>query len=238
MRGFKLISAKRCLDVVASFVGLLLCVPLLLLIALAVLVADGAPVLFRQARAGYKGRSFTLYKFRTMRYETCAGGQLKPDGERLTRVGRFLRSTSLDELPQLWNVIKGEMSLVGPRPLLIEYLPLYTREQARRHEVKPGLTTWNAVNGRNSMTWEQQLEMDVWYVDHQSLGLDLQIMALTVLKVLQRDGVTQEGHATRDKFRGTLARRPHDDEDAADDTEPERVTSRRSDEMHHLTRQA
>ena len=208
---------KRCLDVCAAIVGFVVGAPVFLIASGAVFVFDGRPIIFRQVRAGFRGRPFTIAKFRTMRNTRDRRGDLISDAERLTRAGRFLRSTSLDELPQLWNVLKGEMSLVGPRPLLMEYLPLYTPQQARRHDVKPGLTTWNAVNGRNSMSWDQQLEMDVWYVDHWSLGLDLRIVGLTVLKVLQRDGVTQEGHVTRAKFCGST---PLGDGAAADAADP------------------
>jgi lipopolysaccharide/colanic/teichoic acid biosynthesis glycosyltransferase len=197
--------AKRCLDVVGAASGLVLGAPILAATAAAIRVSMGGPVLFTQERAGLNGRPFRIYKFRTMSDARGPDGAPLPDDQRLTRVGRFVRSTSMDELPQLWNVLKGEMSLVGPRPLLLEYLPLYDARQARRHEVKPGITTWNAVNGRNAMSWEQQFEYDVWYVDHVSLALDLKILAKTVGKVLQREGITQDGRATRDRFRGTAA---------------------------------
>jgi lipopolysaccharide/colanic/teichoic acid biosynthesis glycosyltransferase len=193
---------KRWIDVAGALIGLVAAAPVMLLVAAAVRASTG-PVFFRQVRAGHRGRAFTLYKLRTMRDVRDAAGEQAPDGVRLTRVGRFLRSTSLDELPQLWNVLKGDMSLVGPRPLLLEYVPLYSPRQMRRHEVKPGLTTWSAVNGRNSMSWDTQLEMDVWYVEHWSLRLDLKILLLTVVKVLQRDGIAQDGHATRERFRGS-----------------------------------
>jgi lipopolysaccharide/colanic/teichoic acid biosynthesis glycosyltransferase len=197
--------AKRCLDVVGAASGLVLGAPILAATAAAIRLSMGGPVLFTQERAGLNGRPFRIYKFRTMSDARGPDGAPLPDDQRLTRVGRFVRSTSMDELPQLWNVLKGEMSLVGPRPLLLEYLPLYDARQARRHEVKPGITTWNAVNGRNAMSWEQQFEYDVWYVDHVSLALDLKILAKTVGKVLQREGITQDGRATRDRFRGTAA---------------------------------
>lgn len=192
------ITAKRMLDVVGASAGLVLFAPIVAATALAVRVSMGTPVVFRQARPGQYGKLFTILKFRTMTNSATDG----PDEARLTSVGRFLRSTSLDELPQLWNVLRGEMSLVGPRALLVEYLPLYTARHARRHEAKPGLTTWNAVNGRNSLTWEEQFEMDVWYVEHQSMALDLKIIAMTVGKVLKREGITQQGRATRDRFTG------------------------------------
>lgn len=202
-RGWRL---KRLIDVVASALGLIVLAPLLAVIALAVRCSLGSPVLFRQIRPGLGGRPFTLYKFRTMRDATDPAGNPLPDAERLTRFGRFLRSTSLDELPELWNVLKGDMSLVGPRPLLMEYLPLYTPEQARRHEVKPGITGWAQVNGRNALSWDAKFALDVWYVDNWSLALDLKILALTVKKVLLREGITQAGHATMERFRGLGAR--------------------------------
>jgi len=191
-------AVKRALDIVGASVGLVVFAPVMAAAALAVRISMGSPVLFRQTRPGLGGRLFTILKFRTM--HTAAGQQ--SDAARLTRVGRFLRSTSLDELPQLWNVLRGDMSLVGPRALLVEYLPLYSPRHARRHDLKPGLTTWNAVNGRNLMTWEEQFEMDIWYIEHQSLLLDLKIIALTVGKVISREGVTQEGRATRDRYTG------------------------------------
>jgi lipopolysaccharide/colanic/teichoic acid biosynthesis glycosyltransferase len=190
--------AKRLLDLAGASAGLVVFGPVIALTAAAVRINMGSPVLFRQTRPGLDKKLFTLVKFRTMKSDP--GDQ--SDASRLTPLGRMLRATSLDELPQLWNVLKGEMSLVGPRPLLVEYLPLYSPRHARRHEVKPGLTTWNAVNGRNSLTWEQQFEMDVWYVDNQSFLLDLKIILMTVGKVIQREGVTQEGRATRDRFVG------------------------------------
>ncbi len=161
----------------------------------------GAPVLFRQARPGLRGRPFTIYKFRTMTDKRGERGELLPDGERLTRLGRFLRKTSLDELPELFNVLKGDMSIVGPRPLLMQYLDLYTPEQARRHEVKPGITGWAQVNGRNAISWEDKFKLDVWYVDHQSFWLDLTIIFMTVWKILKREGISQPGQATMEEFR-------------------------------------
>jgi sugar transferase EpsL len=200
------LSAKRGFDLIAASAGLVLCQPLLLLLAAAIAVTMGRPVLFRQRRAGYQGRLFTLYKLRTMTNGTDERGQPLPDAERLTRVGRFIRSTSLDELPQLYNVLRGDMSIVGPRPLLAEYLPHYTPDQIRRHEVRPGLTGWHAVNGRNSTSWDEQFSADVWYVDHQSFWLDMRVVARTVIHVLRRDGITQEGQATRQRFDGLLPR--------------------------------
>jgi sugar transferase EpsL len=194
--------AKRALDLAGATAGLVVLAPVIAVTAAAVRLKLGSPVLFTQVRPGKDAKLFTMLKFRSM---TNASPDL-PDAQRLPPFGVFLRATSLDELPQLINVLRGEMSLVGPRPLLIEYLPLYSKRHARRHEVKPGITTWNAVNGRNSLTWEEQLEMDVWYVDHQSLWLDLKIMALTVGKVIKREGVTQPGRATRDKFTGSAER--------------------------------
>lgn len=192
---------KRLIDVVgASLAGLLL-LPVLLLLALLIRVTMGPPIFFVQRRPGLGGRPFDLVKFRTMAVSRPEDPP-RPDGERLTAVGRWLRATSLDELPELLNVVKGEMSLVGPRPLLMEYLPLYSERQARRHEVRPGLTGWAQVNGRNAISWEERLEMDVWYVEHQSVGLDLRILLRTVWTVLARRGVSHEGQATMEKFTG------------------------------------
>ncbi len=196
---------KRAFDGVASATGLLVGAPLFLGTALAIRFSMGRPVLFCQTRIGRGNRPFTVYKFRTMTDAKDAAGTLLPDAERLTRVGRFIRSTSLDELPQLLNVLGGSMSIVGPRPLLPEYLPLYTPEQARRHLVRPGLTGWSAVNGRNSVSWERQFASDTWYVDHRSLWLDVRIIAMTVVQVLRREGISQEGQATRERFRGSVA---------------------------------
>lgn len=162
----------------------------------------GRRVLFVQKRPGLHGRPFALFKFRTMTYARDEQGNLLTDRERLSRLGRFLRSTSLDELPELFNVIKGDMSLVGPRPLLIQYLDRYTPEQARRHEVKPGITGWAQVNGRNALTWEEKFKLDIWYVDHMSFWLDLKIIAMTILKILKREGISQPGHMTMEEFKG------------------------------------
>ena len=163
----------------------------------------GSPILFRQQRPGLRGRLFTLYKFRTMTGARDAGGTLLPDAQRLTPFGRFLRSTSLDELPELFNVLKGDMSLVGPRPLLVQYLDRYTPRQARRHEVRPGITGWAQINGRNTLKWEEKFELDVWYVDHESLGLDVRILLLTIWKIFKREGITQPGRATMEEFFGS-----------------------------------
>jgi lipopolysaccharide/colanic/teichoic acid biosynthesis glycosyltransferase len=193
---------KRLLDIVGSLVGLVLAAPLLLLIALAIRLTMGSPVLFRQQRPGQHARPFTLYKFRTMRRAVDAHGRPLPDAQRLTRLGRLLRSTSLDELPELFNVLKGDMSLVGPRPLLMEYLERYTPEQARRHAVKPGITGWAQIHGRNALSWEDKFRLDVWYVEHRSLWLDVRILAITLWKVLKREGISQAGQATVEYFTG------------------------------------
>jgi sugar transferase EpsL len=196
---------KRALDLVVAALALLALSPLIAIVAILVRLGIGAPVLFRQPRPGLHGRVFTLLKFRTMRDARGPDGTRLPDAERLTALGRALRAASLDELPSLWNVLRGEMSLVGPRPLLVEYLPLYTPEQARRHEVRPGVTGWAQVNGRNAISWEEKFRLDVWYVDHRSLLLDLRILALTVGRVLGRQGISQGGHATSEPFRGSVA---------------------------------
>jgi len=193
---------KRAFDIALSFTGILLLLPLLSLAALLVRFWLGSPVFFFQERPGLLGKPFRMYKFRTMTDDCDAEGNLLPDNLRLTGLGRFLRSTSLDELPELLNVLRGEMSLVGPRPLLMEYLPLYSPEQLRRHEVRPGITGWAQVNGRNAIGWEDKFRLDVWYVDNRSFWLDLRILCLTVKKVFQREGVTQEGMATAEKFTG------------------------------------
>jgi lipopolysaccharide/colanic/teichoic acid biosynthesis glycosyltransferase len=193
---------KRLFDIVVAFFALLaLAVPLLVL-AWLIRRKLGSPVLFKQVRPGLNGQPFTMVKFRTMTDEHGTDGALLPDAQRLTSFGRFLRSSSLDELPELWNVLKGDMSLVGPRPLLMEYLPLYTPEQARRHEVRPGITGWAQVNGRNAISWEDKFTLDDWYVDHRSLWLDVRILWMTVKKVLVRDGISAAGEATMPKFTG------------------------------------
>lgn len=198
-------KVKRLIDVTACLITLPVVLVVCGAVALAIWLTMGRPVLFRQKRAGLYGRVFELWKFRTMTNDRDESGRLLPDEKRLTRLGRFLRSTSLDELPQVWNVLRGEMSLVGPRPLLPEYLERYTPEQARRHEVRPGITGWAQVNGRNETTWEERFRRDVWYVDNWSLWLDLKILWLTVIKVLRRDGISRQGHATMPEFLGTGA---------------------------------
>jgi lipopolysaccharide/colanic/teichoic acid biosynthesis glycosyltransferase len=201
---------KRALDVAVSLIGLLVLSPLLLVLALIVRLTMGSPVLFRQDRPGLGGSVFTMLKFRTMRDALDRQGRPLPDEERLTKAGQLLRSTSLDELPELLNVLKGEMSLVGPRPLLTEYLSRYTPQQARRHEVKPGITGWAQVNGRNAVSWEQKFQYDVWYVDNWSLWLDARILWLTAWTVLKREGVSQQGMATVEKFTGSQAPEPEE----------------------------
>ena len=193
---------KRLLDFIAALLGLIaLALPLLLLMAL-IRRRLGSPVFFRQTRPGLHGQPFEMVKFRTMTDTRGPDGALLPDAVRLTPFGRFLRSTSLDELPELWNVLKGDMSLVGPRPLLMEYLPLYSPQQARRHEVRPGITGWAQVNGRNALGWDEKFKLDVWYVDHRSLWLDIKILWLTVKKVLVREGISAAGEATMPRFTG------------------------------------
>lgn len=198
---------KRAVDIlVVAAIGVF-ALALIVLLAVTIGVFSGRPVLFRQQRPGLHGKPFFLLKFRTMRQARDADGRLLPDAERLTRLGRWLRCTSLDELPTLWNVLRGQMSLVGPRPLLMEYLDRYSITQARRHEVKPGITGWAQVNGRNAISWERKLELDVWYVDHASVWLDLKILALTVGRVLRREGIQAEDHATMPVFLGTEQQR-------------------------------
>lgn len=194
--------SKRAADIVLSLVILVLFVPLMLMAACLVRLTLGSPVLFRQVRPGLGGKPFMMYKFRTMMTAFDVDGVPLPDEVRLGRVGRFLRASSLDELPELWNVLKGDMSLVGPRPLLMHYLPLYSAQQRRRHEMKPGITGWAQVNGRNALSWERKFEYDVWYVDHWSFGLDMKILWLTVVQVLTGANVAQDGHATVPEFRG------------------------------------
>jgi len=193
---------KRAFDICVAAVALLALAIPLLLIAIAVRVAMGRPVLFRQARPGLHGKVFSMIKFRTMTEARKSDREPLSDGERLNRFGRFLRATSLDELPELWNVLKGDMSLIGPRPLLQEYLPLYTIHQARRHSVRPGITGWAQVNGRNALTWEQKFDLDVWYVDNWSFSLDVRILLLTLRKVIVGDGINADGNETMPRFRG------------------------------------
>ena len=191
---------KRAFDIAASFAALVVISPVLLLIAVLIRMKLGAPVLFAQPRPGLGGRVFTLWKFRTMTDARDSAGNPRPDADRLTGFGRFLRSTSLDELPELWNVLRGDMSLVGPRPLLVSYLPRYTAEQARRHEVRPGLTGWAQVNGRNAASWEERLRLDTWYVDHHTMLLDFHIVLKTVTIVLRREGISYADSVTMPEF--------------------------------------
>jgi sugar transferase EpsL len=195
-------TLKRAIDIAASFAGLLLLSPVIGAIALLLRITQGN-VFFRQLRPGIRGEPFTVLKFCTMNNKRDASGALLPDAERLTRLGSTLRSLSLDELPQLWNVLRGDMSLVGPRPLLMQYLSRYTPEQARRHAVRPGITGWAQVNGRNAINWEQKFALDVWYVDHVSFALDCRILWLTFLRVVRPQGISREGHATMPEFLGT-----------------------------------
>jgi sugar transferase EpsL len=194
---------KRAIDAVVAAVLLVFLSPLLLLLAAAVRIALGRPVLFRQPRPGLRGAPFEILKLRTMRDAHDASGALLPDDARLTGLGRFLRATSLDELPELWNVLRGDMSLVGPRPLLVEYLPRYSAEQRRRHEVRPGITGWAQVHGRNAVDWDERFRLDVWYVDHVSLALDLRIVLRTIGLVLRREGISAADHATMPPFEGS-----------------------------------
>ena len=197
-----MLKIKKFFDLLLIFLSLPLVLPLYLLIILLVLTQLNFPVLFRQPRPGLNGKIFNIYKFRTMTDDCDKDGILLPDEARLTKFGKFLRSTSLDELPSLWNVLKSDMSLVGPRPLLLEYLPLYSSQQSRRHEVKPGITGWAQVNGRNAITWSEKFDLDVWYVDNQSIWLDIKILWLTVKKVIIRDGINQVGQSTMESFKG------------------------------------
>jgi len=193
---------KRLFDIFASFFGLLLLAPVISIVAWQIRRKLGTPVLFRQVRPGLDGKPFEMIKFRTMRDAVDAAGNPLPDSERMTPFGSFLRSSSLDELPELWNVLKGEMSLVGPRPLLMEYLPLYSPEQYRRHEARPGVTGWAQINGRNALSWDEKFKLDIWYVDNRSFWLDLKIIFLTIKKVVVRDGISADGEATMAKFTG------------------------------------
>jgi len=195
-------SMKRLLDIIIASIALVLLSPLYFYVAYKVKKNLGSPVLFRQVRPGLHGRPFEMIKFRTMKDAIDANGQLLPDSERLTPFGRMLRSSSLDEMPELWNVIKGDMSIVGPRPLLMEYLPLYSPEQAKRHDVRPGMTGYAQVNGRNAIGWEEKFKLDTWYVENQSIWLDFKIMLKTVKKVLAKDDISAEGEATMSKFTG------------------------------------
>ncbi|MBA3920876.1 MAG: sugar transferase [Nostocaceae cyanobacterium] len=195
---------KSILERVVCAIALIILSPVMLVVAIAIYINTGKPIVFTQPRPGKDGRIFTFYKFRTMSDRRDSQGNLLPDEERLTAIGQFLRKSSLDEIPQLWNVLKGDMSFVGPRPLLVRYLERYTPEQARRHEVKPGITGLAQVKGRNAIGWEQKFQLDVWYVDNWSLWLDLKILLLTVLKVVQQEGINQEGYVTSEEFKGQM----------------------------------
>lgn len=195
---------KRCIDVTAATLGLLIASPVLLLLTGVLAIANDGRPFFVQPRPGRRERIFRLVKFKTMNDRRNPQGELLPDAERLTGVGRFVRKTSLDELPQLWNVLRGDMSLIGPRPLLVEYLPLYNQRQRRRHDVRPGITGWAQVNGRNAISWEQKFDYDVWYVDNLSLATDVKILFLTVYKVFRSEGISSATAATMEKFRGTV----------------------------------
>lgn len=199
---------KRVFDLLLTFIGLILISPLLIILALLVRFKHGAPILFKQQRPGYHAKPFWIYKFRSMTDLYDQEGNLLADELRLTRFGQFMRSASLDELPELINVLKGEMSLVGPRPLLIQYLERYSPQQARRHEVLPGITGWAQIHGRNALTWEEKFRLDVWYVDHWSIGLDLRILAATLIKTIKREGINQPGHVTAEEFMGTQSAQP------------------------------
>ncbi|MGD9554541.1 MAG: undecaprenyl phosphate N,N'-diacetylbacillosamine 1-phosphate transferase [Arcobacteraceae bacterium] len=193
---------KNLFDKIVALLLIVLFSPIYIIISLLILMKMGSPIFFRQKRPGYKEKIFSIYKFRTMTNETDENGNLLPDEQRLVGIGKFIRSTSLDELPQLFNVLKGEMSFVGPRPLLIEYLPLYNEKQKRRHDVKPGITGWAQVNGRNAISWDQKFEYDVWYVDNQSFWLDMKILWMTFLKVIKRSDISSNSSATMEKFTG------------------------------------
>src|SRR5690606_14258972 len=194
---------KRLLDFVAALVGFIVLLPLFLVVTLCLFIANQGKPFFFQPRPGKDGKIFRVIKFKTMNDKKGSDGELLSDAERLTPVGGFVRKTSLDEIPQLLNVIKGDMSLVGPRPLLVEYLPLYNAVQQRRHEVRPGITGWAQVNGRNAISWERKFELDVWYVDHLSFALDMKLLWMTVMKVFKREGISQEGQVTMEKFKGS-----------------------------------
>ncbi|MFQ2132946.1 sugar transferase [Aeromonas hydrophila] len=203
---------KRFFDLIASFFALLLLSPIIILVAWKIRKDLGAPVIFRQVRPGLHGRPFQMIKFRTMKDAVDAQGNLLPDSERMTPFGNKLRSSSLDELPELWNVLKGEMSLVGPRPLLMQYLPLYSKEQARRHEMRPGVTGWAQVNGRNTISWEEKFKFDVWYIENYSFSLDIRILLLTIKKVFAKEGISAKGHVTIEPFTGSKQKKGSDNE--------------------------
>ncbi len=193
---------KPLIDKVLALILIIILSPIMIIVAILIYLWDGRPVIFTQKRPGFHEKIFKIYKFRTMTNEKDKNGNLLPDAERLKGIGKIIRSLSLDELPQLFNVLKGDMSFIGPRPLLIEYLPLYNKRQRKRHDVKPGITGWAQVNGRNAISWEQKFEYDVWYVENLSFLLDMKILWMTILKVLKRSGISQDGHATMEKFKG------------------------------------
>lgn len=195
--------SKRLFDLLLTVPGLVILSPVLVGTALVLLISEGRPVFFRQPRGGYRGSVFSVYKFRTMREAYDGQGRPLPDAQRISKLGHFLRATSIDELPELLHVLRGEMSLVGPRPLMARYLERYSPEQMRRHEVLPGITGWAQINGRNALSWEDRFNLDVWYVDHRNFWLDLKILALTAFKVVRREGISQEGHATMTEFMGS-----------------------------------
>ena len=195
--------SKRILDISLTIPGILILSPIFILISILITFSYGRPIIFRQKRPGYLGKPFWLYKFRTMTDVRDSDNHLLPDSTRITRLGQFLRSYSLDELPELFNVLRGDMSWVGPRPLLMQYLERYSTEQSRRHEMRPGITGWAQINGRNDLTWEEKFILDVWYVDHWTFGLDIKILLITIIKVLRREGINQPGHATAEEFMGT-----------------------------------
>lgn len=197
-----MIELKRFIDLFCSLILIIVLSPIMVIISLLIISTSGSPILFKHQRPGLYEQPFYVYKFRTMIDKRDSSGNMLPGGLRLTKLGKFLRKYSLDELPQLFNVLKGDISLVGPRPLLMEYLPLYTKEQKRRHEVKPGITGWAQVNGRNAISWDEKFKYDIWYVDHQSLGLDLKILTLTVIKVFRREGVSAKNHYSMERFKG------------------------------------
>ena len=206
-----MLTINRAFDLIITIPAVLVLSPFLVILAILVAILLGAPVLFRQERPGWRGKPFGLLKFRTMTNALNANGELLPDADRLTSFGRFLRVSSLDELPELFNVLRGDMSLVGPRPLLMQYLDRYTPEQARRHEVKPGITGWAQVNGRNAIRWEEKFKLDVWYVDNRSLWLDVKIIFMTIWKIIKREGISQPGQATMEEFKGCSAGVNHEE---------------------------
>jgi sugar transferase EpsL len=194
---------KRLFDIISSIAGLAVTSPLLIILAILIRLKLSSPILFRQQRPGLRGKAFVIYKFKTMTDQCDSSGNLLPDEQRLPAFGRFLRSTSFDELPELFNVLKGDMSIVGPRPLMMKYLDRYSPEQARRHEVKPGITGWAQINGRNAISWEDRFKLDIWYVDNQTFWLDMKIIFKTIRNVIAKEGITQQGRATMDEFMGT-----------------------------------